>query len=70
MGARKEGRWGGPRRGAGRPPLVEGEPRRNRVVLMLTDNEFANLERLAQQSGTPLSTKAWELLSRAIRRAK
>jgi hypothetical protein len=41
MGFEMKGRRGGPRKGAGRKPEQEGEPRRNRVVVLLTDAEFA-----------------------------
>jgi hypothetical protein len=70
MGAAKKGRWGGPRRGSGRPPQIEGEPRRNRVVVLVTDYELTRLESLAERDGSPVGTKAWQLLSRALRRAK
>jgi hypothetical protein len=65
-----KGRRGGPRLGAGRKHTVQGEPRRNRVVALLTDAEHAKLERLAARDQVPLGTKAWEILARVLRRAK
>ena len=59
---------GGARPGAGRkagpPELV----RRNRVVVMLTDAELANLERIA--SDRAIGTVAYELLAAAINRRR
>lgn len=68
MVARKA--WGGPRRGAGRKPTTPGGTRRNRVVVMLSDPELAILHRLADAQEKPLGTVAYELLSKALRRAK
>ncbi len=70
MAGETKGRWGGPRRGAGRKNTIEGAPRRNRVVVLLTDEELAKLKKLADRDAAPVGTKAWELLSRALRRAK
>jgi hypothetical protein len=65
-----KGRWGGPRMGSGRKHTVEGAPRRNRVVVLLTDDEHAKLGKLAARDAAPVGTKAWELLSRALRRVR
>lgn len=70
MADEMKGRWGGPRRGAGRKHTIEGAPRRNRVVVLLTDAEHKKLGTLAARDGAPVGTKAWELLSRALRRAR
>lgn len=69
MSARKSG---GARR-MGRPPGTGGPPekvRRNRVVVMVRDAELAALQRLSEERGLPLGTVAYELLSKALRRAK
>jgi hypothetical protein len=65
-----KGRRGGPRVGSGRKLTVEGEPRRNRVVALLTDAEHLQLEKLAARDQVPLGTKAWQLLSAVLRRAR
>jgi hypothetical protein len=57
----------------GRPPGTGGPPenvRRNRVAVLVTDAELLALERLAQAREMPLGTVAYELLARALRRAK
>ena len=54
----------------GRPPAPSEQVRRNRVVVMLTDAELATLHRLADARAKPLGTVAYELLSKAMRRAK
>lgn len=61
---------GGPRVGAGRPRGPASEIRRNRVALMLTDGDLAKLQRLAESKGLPVSTVAYELLDRGLRRTK
>lgn len=70
MAARKRG---GARSKMGRPPGTGGPPeeiRRNRVVVMVRDAELAALHRLADARGLPLGTVAYELFSKALRRAK
>lgn len=52
----------------GRPPKPEAEVRRNRVPIMVTDGERKALEALADARGEPVSTVAYDLLSRALRR--
>ena len=69
MAASKRAGWGGPRRGAGRKPAY-GEPRRNRVVVFVTDAEWAKLSRLAEKRDLPLGTAAYEMFSRALRRMR
>jgi hypothetical protein len=63
------GKWGGPRKGAGRPTLAE-ETRKNRVAIMLRDDELVALRRLAERDDVPLSTAAYELVARGLKRLK
>ncbi len=67
----RTGRWGGPRRGAGRKPGTDpGEVRRNRVTFTLTDSELAQLRALADEREMPVGTLAYEYVTKALRRAK
>jgi len=67
----RTGRWGGPRRGAGRKPGTDpGEVRRNRVTFTLTDGELAQLRALADEREMPVGTLAYEYVTKALRRAK
>ena len=66
MPVETQGRWGGPRKGSGRKPQMEGAPRRNRVVVLVTDAEFAWLTRFAKRSAAPLGTVAYRLLAKGI----
>lgn len=74
MAARKKGKVGGPRKGAGRPPGTGPGPspnaRRNRVVVMLSDSEFTKLTKLADVKDLPLGTTAYEFVARALKRRK
>jgi len=54
----------------GRPPAPPEELRRNRVVVMVRDDELAALHRIADARGLPLGTVAYEVLAKALRRAK
>lgn len=68
-----KGGWGGPRKGAGRKAGFGKAPeeiRRNRVVVMLTDAELAALHRIAGARDLPLGTVAYELVAKALKRAK
>jgi hypothetical protein len=59
------------RKKMGRPKGSGGPPekvRRNRVATMLTDAEFAELERLANAKELPLGTMLYELVRRALHR--
>lgn len=69
MGARRKASWGGPRTGAGRRALA-GEARRNRVVVLVKDEELEKLRRLAGERRLPVGTVAYELLAKALRRRK
>jgi hypothetical protein len=40
------------------------------VVVLLTDAELKILRGLADRDKAPVGTKAWELLSRALRRVR
>jgi hypothetical protein len=60
---RKRLRMGRPRRA---PELV----RRHRVTIMLRDDEFARLERLADSMDSPIGTAAYELVARSLKRMK
>ena len=64
---RKKGR-GGVRAGSGRKAKAAGEKQRNRVVLLLTDQE---LRELNQAAGTePLGTHARRVLLRSLARRR
>ena len=67
---KKASSWGGKRPGAGRPKGSGQGPspdsRRNRVAIMFTDDELATLKRRAKKQKIPLSTLAYELVSRSI----
>ena len=52
----------------GRPPGPVENLRRNRATVMLTDTEFAVLQRLAASDGVPIGTALHGLVSRALRR--
>lgn len=71
MAARKS-RVGGPRIGAGRPPGTGPGPspdaRRNRVTILLRDDELAKLKKLADKRQLPFGTIAYEFVARALRR--
>lgn len=73
MGARK-GMWGGPRKGAGRPPGKGPGPspdaRTQRVVVMLSPSELRKLQDLADEKDLPLGTAAYEIVARALRRRR
>jgi len=67
---RRTGR-GGPRPGAGRPRSADsGEIRRNRLTVLLTDSEIAQLEALAKERRLPVGTVAYEVLARSLARRK
>ena len=68
--AAREKRRGGARKGAGRPTQIEGAPRRNRVVMLLTDAELDALKAAAAADQKAAGTKAREIVVRALRRGK
>jgi hypothetical protein len=63
--------WGGPRKGSGRPPGTgSGNPRTNRVVVMLSNDELSVLKRVADLKDLPLGTVAYEFVARGLKRAR
>ena len=69
MAVRKGGR-GGPRKGAGRKPVIAGEVRSNRVVVLLTNGELGTLKKYAKQQDVPIGTAGYMLLASALKRRK
>lgn len=71
MAAKMKAGRGGPRKGAGRKP-GSGAPaetvRRNRVVVMLRDEELAALETIARAEDRPLGTMLYRLVAPLLRR--
>ena len=70
--AKKKGTWGGARPGAGRP-LGSGkgpspDSRRNRVAVMFSDTELRALKRIARAGKQPLSTAAYSIIEKRLRR--
>jgi len=61
----KGGKKMGRPKGSGGPPE---KVRRNRVATMLTDAEFAELERLAAAKALPLGTMLYEFVKPRLRR--
>ncbi len=61
---RKKRRPGRPK-GSGKPPELV---RRNPVVAMLTDAELVVLKRIAREQRIPVSTAAYEILARTLKR--
>jgi hypothetical protein len=70
MAAVKATGRGGPRRGAGRKPQFTEEVRRNRVVVLLTDEQLETLQRLAAEAFLPTGTVAYQLLARGLARRR
>ena len=56
------------KRRMGRPPSSPDKVRRNRVVTMVTDAEFAQLKSLAEAEGKSLSLVVYAVLSRYLKR--
>ena len=70
--AKKKGTWGGARPGAGRP-LGSGkgpspDSRRNRVAVMFSDTELRALKKIAKTQKQPLSTVAYAIIEKRLRR--
>ena len=61
---------GGKRPGAGRKPGPLKLLRRNPVRVMLTDAELRALEKRAARLGVPISTAAYQILSRTLKRGR
>jgi hypothetical protein len=72
--SRKKSRWGGRRRGAGRPPGTGTGPskhaRINRVVAMLSNDELKTLKAHARREKLPLGTAAYRIIARTLRRLR
>ena len=72
--SRKKSRWGGRRRGAGRPPGTGTGPskhaRINRVVAMLSNDELKTLQVHARREKLPLGTAAYRIIARTLRRLR
>jgi hypothetical protein len=52
----------------GRPPGPPGSARTHRVVVLLTEGEHAQLERMASQEGIRPGAALYRIVSRALRR--
>ena len=70
--SKTKGTWGGARPGAGRPRGSGKGPspdsRRNRVAVMFSDTELRELKRLARAEKKPLSTAAYGIIEKKLRR--
>ena len=69
---KKTGSWGGKGAGAGRPKGSGRGPspnsRRNRVAVMFRDTELKVLGTLARREKVPVSTVAYQIVARALKR--
>ena len=73
MAAVKRGVRGGARPGAGRPRGSGGPTgavRRNRVTVMLTNDELRKLKALAREKDLALGTAAYEFVAKGLARRK
>jgi hypothetical protein len=61
------GQQGRQPRKMGRPPKPQGEVRRNRIAIMVTDAELRALEQVAEQRRQPLGTIVHELLAKLLK---
>jgi len=65
--------WGGKRKGAGRPKGSgtgrSPEARYNRVAVMFNNAEIQRLRELAGKKGVPVSTLAYDLAAKGLKRA-
>jgi hypothetical protein len=50
--------------------MIKGQPRRNRVVLLVTDAELQKLEVIAARYAVTVGATAWRIFSSALRRAR
>lgn len=70
--SKAKGTWGGARAGAGRPRGSGQGPspdsRRNRVAVMFSDAELRQLKKLARAEKKPLSTTAYAIIEKRLRR--
>ncbi len=64
-----KGTWGGRRKGAGHPKTGSSpDARRNRVTVLLRDDEIARLRKLAQENDLPTGTMLYELVKQRLGR--
>ena len=63
-----KGRWGGPRKGAGRRAAPPEQVRDQKVMIALTRGELKQLKRLAEKKELPPSTLAYQFVVRALKR--
>ena len=68
--SKKKTKWGGKRKGAGRPKGSGDGPspnsRRNRVAVMLSDTEWNKLLSKANKANVPMATMAYRLVSKSL----
>ena len=63
--------WGGPRKGSGRPTTGPSpDTRRNRVTVLLRDDEISRLRTLAAKNDLPTGTQLYELVKRRLGRKR
>jgi len=71
--ATKKKAWGGKRKGAGRPKGSgtgrSPEARYNRVAVMFNNAEIQKLRDMAGKKGVPVSTLAYDLAAKGLKRA-
>ncbi len=69
--AKKRGSWGGRRKGAGRPKGSGQGPspdsRRNRVAVLLDDDQWEKLVLRADDKGLPVATLAYQYVARGLK---
>lgn len=70
MPEREKGSWGGARKGAGRKPKNDGDPRTYRLTLMVTRSDLDDLRRLAAERATSVASYAYEILRAALVRRR
>jgi hypothetical protein len=59
--------WGGRRVGSGGKPLPLSKLRRNRVIAMLTDEEFSAVRAYARSRKQPLATAVRDLIVASVK---
>ena len=70
--SKKSNGWGGRRHGAGRPLGSGTGPSRhariNRVVVMLSNDEFKTMQKHSKAQSLPLGTAAYRIVARSLKR--
>jgi hypothetical protein len=56
------------KRGPGRPPKPRDQVRKNRVVILLTDDELDVIEELAAEQASTRGSVAYAFVARGLRR--